>query len=123
MNKKYIYLGIGILILAFLVFTIPKFLTGNVVKSSNSILVITMTHCPECREMLKPYLDKIKEEYGAEIREYQVSSPFDPAVDKILSENELKRPVGGGMPIVCINENCFLRMDPIKVELDKFMEQ
>jgi len=37
MNKKYIYAGIGILILALLIFTIPKYFTGNVTASGSPI--------------------------------------------------------------------------------------
>lgn len=37
MNKKYIYAGIGILILALLIITIPKYLTGNVTASGSPI--------------------------------------------------------------------------------------
>lgn len=37
MNKKYIYIGIGILILAVLIFTIPKYFTGNVTASGSPI--------------------------------------------------------------------------------------
>ena len=37
MNKKYVYAGIGILILALLIFTIPKYMTGNVTASGAQI--------------------------------------------------------------------------------------
>jgi len=37
MNKKYIYIGIGILVLALLIFTIPRYFTGNVTASENAI--------------------------------------------------------------------------------------
>jgi len=96
---------------------------NDVNVNKDKIVVITKTDCPECRDMLKPYLDKAKNEYGTEIKEYQVASPFDPAVNQILAENRLEPPTGRGMPIVCINENCYLRMEPIKAELSKFMGQ
>ncbi len=90
---------------------------------NDRVLVITMTRCPECREGLKPYLEKIKNDLGAEIKEYQVASPWDPATNQILSENGLARPSGGGMPLVCINDKCLFRMGPITAELNKFLEQ
>ena len=37
MNKRYIYAGVGILILALLIFTIPKYFTGNVTASGTEI--------------------------------------------------------------------------------------
>ncbi len=37
MNKKYLYIGIGILVLALFIFTIPKYFTGNVTASEISI--------------------------------------------------------------------------------------
>jgi hypothetical protein len=37
MNKKYIYAGIGILVLALIIFTIPKYMTGNVTASGAQI--------------------------------------------------------------------------------------
>lgn len=37
MNKKYISLGIGIVIVLLLIFTIPKYLTGNVTASGTKI--------------------------------------------------------------------------------------
>lgn len=93
----------------------------GVSAENDRVVVITMTRCPECREGLKPYLDKTKE-LGVNIKEYQVSSPFDPKVNQILSENGLKR-TSGGMPIVCINDNCFTIMRTVEAELNKFIEQ
>ncbi len=97
---------------------------GNVVPDTTNkdeIVVITMTDCPECREGLKPYLDKAKNELGVNIKEYQVSSPFDPEIDQILSENGLKR-TRGGMPIVFINGNCFTIMSSVEAALNEFLE-
>ena len=37
MNKKYIYLGIGIAVILLLIFTIPKYFTGNVTASGTKI--------------------------------------------------------------------------------------
>ena len=37
MNKKYIYAGIGIAVLLLLIFTIPKYFTGNVTASGAQI--------------------------------------------------------------------------------------
>ncbi|OGJ12591.1 hypothetical protein A3K82_00285 [Candidatus Pacearchaeota archaeon RBG_19FT_COMBO_34_9] len=37
MNKKYIYAGIGIAVILLLIFTIPKYFTGNVTASGVSI--------------------------------------------------------------------------------------
>ena len=37
MNKKYIYAGIGIAVLLLMVFTIPKYFTGNVTASGTEI--------------------------------------------------------------------------------------
>jgi hypothetical protein len=37
MNKKYIYAGIGIAIILLLIFTIPKYMTGNVTASGAQI--------------------------------------------------------------------------------------
>jgi len=37
MNKKYIYAGIGIIVILLLIFTIPKYLTGNVTASGTKI--------------------------------------------------------------------------------------
>ncbi len=37
MNKKDIYTGIGITIILLLIFTIPKYFTGNVTASENAI--------------------------------------------------------------------------------------
>jgi hypothetical protein len=96
---------------------------NNVNVDKDKIVVITKTQCPESREYLKPYLDRIKNEYGAEIKEYQFASPMDPTIDQILSENGLIRPAGVVKVLVCINENCFLGRNPITVELNKFMEQ
>jgi hypothetical protein len=36
MNKKYIYAGIGIAIILLLIFTIPKYFTGNVIASDGT---------------------------------------------------------------------------------------
>ncbi len=37
MNKKYVYAGIGIAVFLLLIFTIPKYLTGNVTASGREI--------------------------------------------------------------------------------------
>jgi hypothetical protein len=37
MNKKYIYAGIGIVVVLLLIFTIPKYFTGNVTASGTQI--------------------------------------------------------------------------------------
>ena len=37
MNKKYIYVGIGIAVVLLLIFTIPKYFTGNVTASGSPI--------------------------------------------------------------------------------------
>ena len=37
MNKKYIYAGIGIAVILLLIFTIPKYFTGNVTASGAQI--------------------------------------------------------------------------------------
>ena len=34
MDKKYLYTGLGILVLALLIFTIPKYFTGNVINNT-----------------------------------------------------------------------------------------
>lgn len=37
MNKNYFYWGIGIVVVLFLIFTIPKYFTGNVISSGTEI--------------------------------------------------------------------------------------
>ena len=48
MNKKYVYVGVGIVVLLLLVFTIPKYFTGKVasseVKTSEDIEKIEIIH-------------------------------------------------------------------------------
>ena len=94
MNKKYIYAGIGIAVLLLLIFTIPKYLTGNVTASgievSGDIEKIEIYHfhgtnqCYSCVTMGDMAEETIKTYFVDELKSGKIT--FD-HINAQLSEN------------------------------------